>query len=114
MISSIASQGHVQGASRAQRPEAKPVEARPQPTSKKETAASAAAVVQISSKARALSSEANQASAAQASAQSEPRPEVRIQPVVAQPVPDFNGSKAETTASTPQNAPSASGFQALA
>jgi hypothetical protein len=96
MISRIGSQGYTQSSSRIQKAGAEP---RPQnarePATKPTT--QSAAVVRISSDARALASQSEGVEKQGQSADA--RAKIDIEPVVAQPVPDFNASKAEASQS---------------
>jgi hypothetical protein len=102
MISRIDSVQSTQATTRALQAEAKPAAARPQPAKSSETAARAAVVVRIGGDARALASQEDSEARAQvgeqsgerAPAASESRSEIEIQPVVAQPVPDFKAAGA--------------------
>jgi hypothetical protein len=102
MISSIGSQGYAQAANRAQRPESRAAEARQSPTAQ-QTSTQAAAVVSIGSEARARATETDNSAELRASDESQPRADISIEPVVAQPVPDFRASPpGDTPSTTPQ------------
>jgi hypothetical protein len=105
MISKVGSQGYAQGANRAERPEPRAVEARRSPTPAQQTSTQAAAVVSIGSDARARATETDNAAEPRASGETQPRADVSIEPVVAQPVPDFNASRAGDTQSTTTQSP---------
>jgi len=109
MISPIGRQAYTQGASRIQKAEAPPTEGRPRPTNTREPATQSAAVVRIGNDARVLASQSEQVARSGVRSESEQRAEISIEPVVAQPVPDFNASRPGTTESTSK---SSSGFRA--
>jgi hypothetical protein len=92
MISRIGSRGYTESASRVQKAGTGPAEARAPKTNTREPTTEAAAVVRIGSAARALASEAS--GAERTRIDTEQRAEISIEPVVAQPVPDFNAPKA--------------------
>jgi hypothetical protein len=115
MISNIGSQGYAQAANRAQRPEPRAAEARQSPTPAQQTSTQAAAVVSIGSEARARATETDHSAELRASGESQPRADISIEPVVAQPVPDFHASRPGGTQSTTAQTPvSAYKDQALA
>jgi hypothetical protein len=105
MISNIRSQGSAQGANRVQRPEPRAVEARPSPTPAPQTSTQAAAVVRIGSDARARATETDNAAEPRAAAETQPRADISIEPVVAQPVPDFQASRTGDAQSTTKQSP---------
>jgi hypothetical protein len=121
MISNVRSQGYAQGATRVQRPEPRAAEARRSPTPAQQTSTQAAAVVSIGSDARARATETDNAQP-RGSEETEPRADISIEPVVAQPVPDFHASpRGDTPAATLQtpvsaykDQASASGYQGVA
>jgi len=108
MISNIGSQGYAQSANRAQRPEPRAAEARRSPTPAQQTSTQASAVVSIGSEARARATETDNAAEPRASGEIQPRADISIEPVVAQPVPDFHatppGDSLSTSHPTPVNA----------
>ena len=122
MISRIGSQGYTEGSSRIQQAGAQPSEARAQRETPKEAAPRSAAVVRISSDARALASEAGDRARpltgaaagggerARPLTSSEPRATVEIEPVVAQPVPDCDVPEAAAAEATDET--SATEYQA--
>jgi hypothetical protein len=113
MISKLGSLQSSQATTQARKVEAQPVESRPRNTNTETAAPRAAAVVQIGGQARALAAQAEAtpqsriaelgAQRAQSPTQSAARPrlgesseartEIEIEPVVAQPVPDFSASR---------------------
>lgn len=107
MISRIGPQGYAESASRVQRAGTAPAEARAPKTNTREPTTEAAAVVRIGSAARALASEAGDVERTRSGG--EQRAEITIEPVVAQPVPDFNAPKAgpigEADEATPNDRP---------
>lgn len=127
MISKIGSLQSSQAATQARRVEAKPVQTTQRNTNTETAAPRAAAVVQIGGQARALAAQneaSPQARIAELGAQraqstqsvarprlgesSEARTEIEIEPVVAQPVPDFSASR-EATSAVPTRSVEASG-----
>jgi len=119
MISKIGSLQSSQAATQARRVEAKPVQTTQRNTNTETAAPRAAAVVQIGGQARALATQneaSPQARIAELGAQraqstqsvarprlgesSEARTEIEIEPVVAQPVPDFSASREATSVPT--------------
>jgi hypothetical protein len=108
MISNIGSQGYAQAANRVQRAEPRAAEARQSPTPAQQTSTQAAAVVSIGGEARAKATETDNAAELRASGESQPRADISIEPVVAQPVPDFRASgPGDTQSATPQTPVSA-------
>lgn len=105
MISNVRSPGYSQGTSRVQKPEQQPAEARQRPASVPETSTQSAAVVRIGSDARARAAETDTAAAPEVGAEPKQRAEVSIEPVVSQPVPDFNASRAGANESTESRSP---------
>ena len=112
MISKLGSLQSSQAATQARRVEAQPVQSRQTNTNTETAAPRAAAVVQIGGQARALATQneaspqsriaelgAQRAQSTQSVARprlgesSEARTEIEIEPVVAQPVPDFSASR---------------------
>jgi hypothetical protein len=104
MISRIGSRGYTEGTSRVQQAGTESTEARAQRATPRETASRSAAVVRISNDARARADSAGATDrarpltgaaesgtgGAQPASPAETRATVEIEPVVAQPVPDFD------------------------
>jgi hypothetical protein len=103
MISRVGSPGYTESSSRVQKAGTGPSEARAPKTNTREPPTAAAAVVRIGNEARALANEARGAERPRSGA--EQRAEISIEPVVAQPVPDFNVPEAGTVGSSDEAAP---------
>ena len=114
MISRVGSGGYTEGSGRVQRTAAQPTEARAQTATPREPVNRSAAVVRISNDARALASDAGSgdrarpltgaagsgADRARPLTSTETRATVEIEPVVAQPVPDFDVPEAPSAEPT--------------
>src|SRR5262245_16274553 len=89
MITRIGTGQSTGGVGRAYQLSSGPTVQRPPQSGTQQAASTRAAVVRIGGDARALAAESDEARVAKSNTQV--RPEVELQPVVAQPVPDFYG-----------------------